>query len=241
MNNNIYINIASIPERMHLLEIVINCLYGQSTAINVYLNNYKEIPVFLKRPGINIATSEKYGDLGDAGKFFWSDKVEGYYLTADDDIIYPNNYVDCLIKGIQKYNNEIPVGIHGEIYPNIIKKWTFDRIKTYHFSHSLSKDSVSCILGTGCLGYHTSNLKVSPEDFPIPNMADVWFAVICEKQNKPKVVLARPEKWLKPINIPFMKTLWGKTFIEERINKEESKEVREIQICLPWKNMNFLN
>jgi len=240
--DKIYINLATIPSREDSLKIVIESLYGQSNAINVYLNGFDNMPDFLDRPGINIARSQDHGDRGDSGKFFWSDKVTGYYLTVDDDIIYPRGYVRRIVKGIDSMNKKNPVGLHGELFKDVISHWTRDRKGTYHFATYLAKNSPTCVLGTGCMGYHTSGMDVTPEDFKIPNMADVWFAILCEKQNKKKVVLSHEGNWLKIIPIPHNDTLWGKTVNEERENPGKvSKEVREIQYCLPWKNMEPIN
>lgn len=238
MKDKIYVNLATIPERVDALKMVIEGLYGQSNAINVYLNGFNEVPDFLDKPGINIARSQDHGDRGDAGKFFWSDKVEGYYLTVDDDIIYPKGYVKHIIAGIDARDKKVPVGLHGELFKDEINHWTRDRRGTYHFINYLAKDSPACVLGTGCMGYHTSGIKVKPEDFEIPNMADVWFTRICKSQNKPRIVLAHRQNWLRIIPMKTEATLWGKTVDEERSKPDvKSKEVRGIQPCLPWNDL----
>ena len=236
--DKIYVNLATMPSRVDALKIVINSLYGQSNAINVYLNGFNVVPDFLDKPGINIARSQDHGDRGDAGKFYWSDKVEGYYLTVDDDIVYPPGYVKHIVNGIDARGKQIPVGLHGELFKNQIRHWTRDRLGSQHFISELKLDTPTCVLGTGCLGYHTAGMKVKPEDFKIPNMADVWFAILCEEQDKQKIVLRHPSNWLRIIPMSHNDTLWGKTVNEEGKNPNLiSKEVREIQICLPWKNM----
>lgn len=235
LRDRVYVNMATIPQRIESLKMVIPSIYGQTDELNVYLNGFDDIPEFLKRPGINIARSQDYGDKGDAGKFFWSDKVNGYYLTIDDDILYPRGYVSKIIEGIDSRNKEVPVGMHGEIFKNQINHWTRDRLGTYHFAMEVKKDAPACVIGTGCMGYHTEGVSVKPEDFRIPNMADVWFTRICVEQRKPRIVLSHPQGWLKIIPIPHNDTLWGKTVNEELQNPNGvSKEVREIQPCLPW-------
>jgi hypothetical protein len=241
--DRVYANMASIPKRMKYLEIVVAHILPQVDILNIYLNNFEEIPWFLKdNKKINIIRSQDEGDRGDAGKFFWSDKVNGYYFTIDDDIIYPPNYIAKLKEGLDRRGKRCAVGFHGEMYGNEIKHWTKDRLGTFHFYYELEKDTPTCILGTGCMGYHTDFIKVTPEDFEIPNMADVWFTKLCHRQGKFRVVLSHQRGWLQILPIPEEDTIWGKTLKEENENPDKtSKEVELIQECLPWKYIQDVN
>ena len=42
--------------------------------------------------------------LGACAKFFWAKDTSGYHFIADDDILYPNNYVAYCISKIEQYN-----------------------------------------------------------------------------------------------------------------------------------------
>ena len=141
---------ATIPNRIQQLEIVVNCILPQVDQLNVYLNNFEEVPWFLNNPKISVVRSQDHGDRGDAGKFYWSDKVRGYYFTIDDDIAYPPDYVDKLKAGLDRRGKKCAVGIHGEMYGNEIRHWTKDRTKTHHFHYRLERDTPVCVLGTGC-------------------------------------------------------------------------------------------
>jgi len=234
--DKIYANMATIPERIKHLEVVVNRILSQVDRLNVYLNNYEEIPWFLNNPKIEVVQSQDHGDRGDAGKFYWSDKVNGYYFTIDDDILYPLDYIQKLKEGLCKRGKKCAVGFHGEIYNNKIRHWTKDRKSTHHFYYELERAAPVCILGTGCMGYHTDFIAVKPDDFKIPNMADVWFTLLCNRQEKFRVVLEHGRGWINMLPIPEEKTIWGKTLKQETENPDEiSKEVELIQECLPWK------
>lgn len=64
---------ATIPERLHLLEEVISSLRSQADVIRVYLNNFEKIPSFLGSDE-GFLSKDALGDIGDAGKFFWFEK-----------------------------------------------------------------------------------------------------------------------------------------------------------------------
>lgn len=236
MEEKTYASMATIPSRIPQLEVVVNCILPQVDHLNVYLNGFEEVPWFLENPKISVVRSQDQGDRGDAGKFYWSDKVRGYYFTIDDDIIYPSDYVAKLKEGLDKRGKKCAVGVHGEVYGNEIRHWTRDRTKTLHFYYELEKDTPTCVLGTGCALYHTDFIKVKPEYFESPNMADIWFTLICNRQEKFRVVLAHPRGWLQILPVPAEQTIWGKTLNFENGNPNlVSKEVEIIQECLPWK------
>jgi len=189
------VSLATVPEREHMLRGVVQALLPDADQVNVYLNGYAGIPEFLDHPRIQVATSQDHGDRGDAGKFFWSDRVEGYHLTCDDDIAYPPDYVSRVLLGIEKYGRRAAVGFHGSILQPPV---SMRRRKMLHFASKLPVDTGVHVLGTGTLGYHTSRMTVHPTDFQVPNMADVWFALLCQHQTVPCVCLQRQLRWLKP-------------------------------------------
>jgi hypothetical protein len=117
----IYANMATIPKRIFHLETVVNSILHQVDVLNVYLNNFEEVPWFLNNPKINVVRSQEHGDRGDAGKFFWSDKVSGNYFTIDDDILYPADYVQRLKESLDKRGKKCAIGVHGEIYGDTIR------------------------------------------------------------------------------------------------------------------------
>lgn len=50
-----------------------------------------------------------------------------------------------------------------------------------HFEKRLEIDTQVHIPGTGTLGFHTDNIKLSQSIFLVPNMTDIWLAVHAHK------------------------------------------------------------
>ena len=82
--DTVFVGLASIPSRVESLEKVINSLLGQADEIGVYLNNYEDVPAFLKHPRIRVARSQKHGDVRDNGKFFFVEKTKCTRIWAKD-------------------------------------------------------------------------------------------------------------------------------------------------------------
>jgi len=188
-------SLASIPTRRASLEKVVEALLPQVDRLNVYLNGYPDVPPFLKRPSITVERSQDHGDLGDRGKMFWAEKAQGYYVTCDDDIAYPPDYVSTLIRRIEDHGRRVIVGVHGATLNNTVRHYYRDRTVT-HFAESLGADKAVHILGTGTTAWHTATLDVRMADFPEPNMADVWLGLLAQRKKIPMASVARAKKWI---------------------------------------------
>jgi hypothetical protein len=185
----ITIQIASLPEREKLLEKTINSLRGQCDKIFVALNIYSHTPHFLK--------DDEYIHLdnstGDAGKFYGIENIKGYIFTCDDDLIYPSNYVQYMIAGVEKYG--CPCTMHGKTF-NAGAKFNHP-LALYRCLDEVKSDGRVDVGGTGVMCWHSDQLKIGYSDFKIRNMADLWFAKLCKEQGVRIMCLAHQKGNLK--------------------------------------------
>lgn len=187
----VFVGIAAIPSRRDALEKTVASLLPQVDTLGVYLNGWDDIPEFLNRSKVKVARSQDHGDIGDAGKFFWVDGYRGLYFCCDDDIIYPPDYVERLKRKLSEHGYRAAVGWHGSmIKGNFTSYYTASSRRVFGFQHHRPWDTPVHILGTGCVAFHTDAMKVSLRDFPEPNMADVFFAILGQKQRVPFIVVA---------------------------------------------------
>jgi len=185
-------SMASTVSRINVLRQVVDSVYGQCDELHIYLNDYNSVPKFLQRDRI-ICYSD-LDDIGDIGKFHPPVK-SGYRFTIDDDIIYPSNYVETMIKKIEQYGKKCCVGVHGVTLNWPITDYYKSR-KCYHYRQLLRKDVGVHILGTGTLAFHSGTITIDRNDFEKPNMADIWLALIAQKQKVPLRCIARGKNWL---------------------------------------------
>src|SRR5262249_36817265 len=147
---------------------------NQVDRLNVYLNGFREAPPFLKHEKINLVRSQQFGDLGDAGKFWWAQNARGYYFAVDDDILYPSDYGAALIQKIEELGRKLAVGVHGVVLVEPFKNYYASRA-VCHFEAFLPEDRLVHILGTGTLAFHNSAINVDVAEFRMRNMADIFF------------------------------------------------------------------
>lgn len=195
--------IASIPERESMLEKTVESLRPQVDEIRVALNDYPYIPKFLSKREVVMLNNEK----GDAGKHYFADQFDGYLLSCDDDLIYPPNYADKMIDGVDKYN--CACTLHGRVYnyrPILNFQMSFIG---YPCLSTVKEDVMADIGGTGVMCWHTDFLKIRYEDFKSKNMSDLWFAKQCIEQGIKIMCLAHDGDYLT-YQIPAW-TIWDES------------------------------
>lgn len=192
-------NMAAIPQRVHALEDSVKTILSQCDQLNIYLNEWKDIPGFLAHPKIRVLRSqEEMGDLGDVGKFFCCDSWKGYVFTVDDKILYPRTYVQDMIRSIEKYGRKAVVSCHGRNFhankPS--KSYYFDIAQAFYCVYRQPEVFVHEI-GTGVLAFHTDTVQVSLEWFPCINMTDIWFSIEMQKRSIPMLIHPHPAGYVK--------------------------------------------
>lgn len=197
--DTIRVGIATMPGREKGVAEVVRRLYGQVDEIFVYLNGYAEPPADMPTGGkVRVFTGP---DLGDRAKFLFLRDFHGYYLVCDDDIAYPSFYVASIVDGIERYGRRAVVGWHGsKILPEFEDYYDKASRKVYTFNSQRPVDVGVHILGTGICGFHTDTISIEYEQFLLPSMSDVWFALAAQRQRVPLVTLAHDGRLCPPLN-----------------------------------------
>ena len=186
----IIIQIASIPDREEMLRKTVESLRPQCDRNWVGLNNYTKAPDFLKEGEYKFFDNS----TGDAVKFYNAENLEGWVLTCDDDLIYPEGYVEYMRRKTSKH--QCPVSLHGKEYPRPVIAFN-EILKNHRCLDKVEEDVFIDVPGTGVLCYHTDLIKVAYADFKRPNMADLWFAKLVKEQGLNLVCAAHEKGYLK--------------------------------------------
>ncbi|MGZ4954021.1 MAG: glycosyltransferase [Methylobacter sp.] len=198
----VVVSLCSIPERAELLKRTLASLAPQVDRLNVYLDRYESEPEFVRtcHPQVRVILSGEHPGLRDGGKFLPFSQIdkECYYFTADDDILYPSEYVRAMIRKIEYYDRRAVVGVHGVLLPDYPQGYFSGFRQVFLFKQALERDHLVSNLGTGTVAFHSSCLRgLDYRSFTYPGMADIYFSVFCKRNNIPMVAVARPENWLQ--------------------------------------------
>jgi hypothetical protein len=222
---DIIIGIASLPERIYCLKDTLESLLPQCDKIILGLNNYENKPDFTINDKIETYLLDN--SLGDAAKFLKVDDFKNvYYLSCDDDLIYPKDYVKYMVNKVNKY--KVPVGLHGAIIKHPITSMYRSR-EVFHYANEVNNDVTVDYLGTGTLCYDTSKLTVKLSDFKHPNMADIWFGDIMYSNNIKPIVVSHKSNYLtynQKMNINKIDTIFDQ-FIRNRNDEIQTEIVKK--------------
>ncbi|MBA1158170.1 glycosyltransferase family 2 protein [Microvirga mediterraneensis] len=214
---------ATFPKRRKHLARAVQSLLPQVDHLYIYMNNYEEIPEFLLNERITALPASHLEDLRDIGKFYhMPDVPTGYFFTVDDDIEYPDNYCDTLVRKIEDYDRKAIVGVHGVIFEQPLQRFFSPNRTTFRFQRALDVDAKVNLIGTGTMAFHSSTIAFEPGSLP-KGMADIGVAIAAKVNRVDMIAIARPEKWLTPILVRGQEdqSLWE----EFRENDDEHTEI----------------
>ena len=200
--DDVIIGMATFKGREKQVKKAIRSLESQCDEIVLYDNDKENNP-----------------DLTDNGKFWELHQITKpcYFLSCDDDIIYPPTYVQDMIEAIDRLG--CIVTHHGR------------KLRALDVSYYRGHQSYACkqmspreieidVAGTGVAGFHTDyfhpkNLHASPNQ----KMSDLVFSLEAAKQGKKIMLLKHPTKYfgIQQVNL--------KTAIFTTENKNESKQI----------------
>lgn len=229
--------VCSIPSRIETFRAVVQRILPQLDQLHVYLDKYESVPDFLKSAKIQVYRSKDYQiDLRDNAKFLGFDRLkkanpEGfYYLTFDDDIEYPHDYVRHLLCSIDDFGGKAVVGVHGVVSFESPTNYSADRI-VYHFELSaLDQPKLVNNIGTGTAAFWSGAFEsIDPFTWGRGGAVDIDFAILAKREGVPMICVQRHRGWLSAQELPSTDV---SLFQENKARDEQlATKLRETQ---PW-------
>jgi len=191
-------NLATYDGRQAFLAKTIESLKNQTVkfdAIRVWYNGY--VPETLS----GIEQHHNGMDYTDRGKFIWLDniKLEGRhetYFSCDDDLIYPPDYVERMVEGLERYPGQV-VSFHGRRLLGQNKNYYFEH-KAFNFLATIEQDNAVHVPGTGVTCFKTSDFIPDIIQYKDDCMADVLMGLEMAKAGIPGMCLAHKRGWIRP-------------------------------------------
>lgn len=196
---------ATVKGNEQAMLTAVASLMNQVDHLYLYLNGHETVPTVLNRfaDRITPVLDPEGSKLGDAGKFVGvSREPESIYLTCDDDIAYPRDYVLHMCQALASQEGNAAVGVHACLLNQPLSHYYDPKTRhVLHFEHLLMRQRHVHVLGTGTVAFHTAVIHPTLDDFPAPNMADIWFARWFQARNLASIAVSRPARWLQAIPV----------------------------------------
>jgi GT2 family glycosyltransferase len=197
---------ATFPPRIGCLKKAVQSLCGQVDELHVFCNKYnrldfEDIRELIALPNVFFYDYMKHTqqDIGALGKIIFCHDWDGYIFLADDDFVYPPDYIEKLTKAVDKYDKKAVISFHGQINNIPSKSYYKDIVSRYAVVRNLQEDTQVHIPGTGVMGFHSSVFDATPlnlGEFQYTNMLDLLFAIVCKRRNIKTIVAAHKAYWV---------------------------------------------
>lgn len=182
-------NLATIEARKYTLQGVIDSLKDQVTTVRVYGNDYTPE---VEGDNVEVYTGPDYTDNA---KFFWLPISKGLYLSCDDDIIYPPDYVQKILEARKKYPNAW-LTFHGRKLKGLGLNYYTEHI-SYQCLKEVEGDYQIDVPGTGVSAFDTELIKFDPLTWRQFRMSDLMAGLELAKASVRVICLGHKEGWIK--------------------------------------------
>lgn len=190
---------ATFPARAEFLPRAVESLQGQLDRLVVVLNEYsrkaaKQLPAY---PNVEYVIPAE--DTKDTGKFMGEASPDEYVFLTDDDLLYPPDYVQTLVRGLEALpTDRAVVGLHGVIYSDLFDGAARSRFVA-KFDKALAGPLLVNQLGTGCAMIRGDLLPSFDYMQSSQRFVDVRFAKYCHEHHIAMVCLPRAAGWVQDL------------------------------------------
>lgn len=191
----IVIGMATMPEREKHLARTLESLNGQTMPYDAFYLYDNSV--------------EPY-NATDNGKFYGltKEKEPCYYLTCDDDLIYPPTYIEDIVKWVDEFGGVC--SLHGRKLHGRHNSYYRAPHEVLMCSHYVAGLHHVHVVGTGVSAWHTSyfNPKSIFKD-KRQKMTDLLLSHLAAKQDVPLWVLGHPNNYIQVQYLNPTRTIHG--------------------------------
>lgn len=204
MEKLVDIYMASLWRQGHVVKTVKSLLENPEVGtITIACNNYSEEQwsfVNLELNDLKVTLHRTNNEKGSNEKLRFIGTGNNYYIClADDDLIYPSDYLDKLIQGCEKY--DAMVSLHGRIIPKGIINSYYGQPITVYRSLGIVYQDVEVDIASNCGSLFKRSFYDdlnSWYDFcGTTSMDDIYVNYFAKKKGIRRIVLAHQEGYLK--------------------------------------------
>jgi GR25 family glycosyltransferase involved in LPS biosynthesis len=193
--NAVHAFLTAYSDRLQPLKHAVQSLLSQIDALHVFLDGFTAIPDFLDHDKIYLTRSQDFGNLGECGKYYWTDDLPGYHFICSDRLIYPADYVESMKSIIENHERKAVIGAGGYRFSGPFI--SFGK-SAQHLPEtgSIEEDVQVSVLNDNALAYHSSAFRNSRHFYYQSELSGLWFSMACIEQNVPLFCCSHPAGWL---------------------------------------------
>lgn len=241
--DKVYAFMATYPGGFGKVGKAVSSLLEQSMEIGLiilHVNGDIEPPNLPKSERLKVILSKE--DLADNGKFRHMEGLTGYFFTVDDDINYPNDYVEKMIQFVDKYDRTTLIGVHAALLPfgpPITRWYDYKQFRRSHvFSQQHSSFNFVNVIGTGTMAFHSEIGVPNWKEMDTQRMVDLHVAVWAQNLKIPMRTCFRPKNWLTEFVDAGVERIWQQANMNQELQHEMIRTLNRIPA---WENQYISN
>lgn len=225
------VGMATMPTRAQSLPLALNSLLPQVDRLYLYLDGHTEIPAIARENSkITLLSSHMTPNLHGAGKFLGllHEAEPCLFAGADDDIVYPSDYLHRMREELLRCESPVAVGFHGVVLHQTMESYRRDR-QVFAFGDALEAGCAVDVLGSGTILFNTAQLRFDVRAWPEINMTDLQLALEARWAGVRLRCLPRSACYLQPTAVQQEDSIYA------GLLKDESRQTRVAQQLIAMK------
>lgn len=218
---------ATMPSRIATAPQAIASILPQVDRLWLCLDGFEAVPDFAIHPKITYQFGRDHGGLKAEGKFLGltlDDQAE-VYVTVDDDILYPANYVERLLFFRKLLPGRVAVGCHGSVFRPPIRSYAKDRkVWTARRRQLLPWRTVDVLATNGSL-HLVRDLKFDPRAWQHRNQVDLNFLEEAIEAGVRFALPPRPRNWVHALETRQKDSIYVKLLKDDGVQSSRVNDV----------------
>lgn len=210
MVERVFAAFATIAERSFVPTA--ETLLPQVDALGIFFNYAPERHPLFEHPKVRVAIVES-GAVGDRGKFHWATAWDGIYCTADDDLVYPPNYVRYTRTVLAMRPKHIVTHHGGQLYCDARRFWDRTDVRVHCLRESPRGHYLN-LPGTGVMAFRPREVPTHALRLETANAADLWVALWAQEHRIPIWAPRHEAGWISAVQPKDTNTLYRKAKAE---------------------------
>lgn len=195
MAANVAVVLITIPRRAATARTVLRALAPQADRVHLILNGFKSIPAWSRAPKVIPLLLPTPG--GPGARFRAPLPDVPLVLYADDDFVYPSDYVARTRAALERLGVGNAVSYHGAYWTGARSRYA-DRV-VLPYSAAIQHAQRITLLGTGLSAFHASDLRAIERSVPpaFDYEDDIWMSAACARAGIRMFRAASPGGWIR--------------------------------------------
>lgn len=184
--------LATIPGREESLAKCLASLRPQVDEIRVICHDVEDPPDVVRELADEwICEPDRFGS---AAKLRWSREVSGLYLGCDDDLLYPPDYTETMLRWVRRWRGRAICAIGGRVFEGNANTYPTDGRQA---GYPIGGNAGEWVNYPNAAGIAFDTRLNVPSIIPEKNQEEAYLAIWAQANAVPVWLVPKPKGWIR--------------------------------------------